>query len=66
METSGQWEPIPQSLTTTQVHHCDVCGKMLVRRMWRVEYQDRKLGFCDEPCERMWFEYWLPRYGDAD
>ena len=59
----GHWEPIEDKLYTTQIHRCDVCGKMLIRRLWRVEYQSRNLSFCDEQCERMWFDYWLPRYG---
>lgn len=61
----AQWEPISDALYATQIHHCDLCGKMLVRRLWRVEYERKSLKFCDERCEQTWLDYWLPRYGKA-
>lgn len=61
----GQWESISESLYATEIHQCDFCGKMLVKRLWRVAYGGKSLQFCDERCERTWFDYWLPRYGKA-
>lgn len=59
----GEWEPISDALYATEIHHCDFCGRMMVKQLWRVEYGGKKLQFCDERCEHTWFDYWLPRYG---
>ena len=37
----------------------------MVKRLWRVEYGGKSLKFCDDRCEQIWFDYWLPRYGKA-
>ena len=59
----GKWEPISDALYATQIHHCDLCGKMMVKRFWQVEYSDKSLSFCAPRCETTFFNYWLPRYG---
>ena len=59
----GRWEPISDALYATQIHHCDLCGKMMVKRFWQVEYSGKSLSFCDQHCEATWIDYWLPRYG---
>ncbi len=60
----GQWEPISEALYATQIHRCDLCGKMMVKQFWRVEYGGQSLSFCNPRCEAIWFDYWLPRYGE--
>ena len=59
----GQWVRLSEALYETRVQHCDFCGKMLVKRLWSVDYRDRSLSFCNERCEATFFDYWLPRYG---
>jgi ribosomal protein L24E len=61
----GQWKQISDALYATHIHHCDFCGKMMVKRLWCVEYEGKPLRFCDERCEYTWFDYWLPRYGKS-
>ena len=60
----ARWEPISDALYATQIHHCDLCG-----RCWSGAYAGgirREIpSFCDERCEQIWFDYWLPRYGKA-
>ena len=62
----GHWEPIPDALYATTTARCDLCGKMIVGRLWRARHGHRSLGFCDRRCQRTWLEYWLPRYGGAE
>ena len=59
----SRWEPISDALYATENQRCDLCGKMMVKRLWRVEHEGRAYKFCDGECERFWHEYWLPRYG---
>ena len=61
----GRWEPISDALYATEIHRCELCGQMLVRRRWRVEYGGRILHICGDRCERTWLDYWLPRYGKS-
>jgi len=59
----GHWEPVPDALYATTTARCDLCGKMIVGRLWRAAHGGRRLSFCDRRCQRTWLEYWLPRYG---
>ena len=61
----GHWEPVPDALYATTTARCDLCGKMIVARLWRARHGERRLSFCDRRCQRTWLEYWLPRYGDV-
>ena len=63
---AGRWEPVPDALYATTTARCDLCGKMIVGRLWRARHGERRLSFCDRRCQRTWLEYWLPRYGGAD
>ena len=62
----GHWEPVSDALYATTTARCDLCGKMIVGRLWRTRHQERRLSFCDRRCQRTWLEYWLPRYGGAE
>jgi N-methylhydantoinase B/oxoprolinase/acetone carboxylase alpha subunit/endogenous inhibitor of DNA gyrase (YacG/DUF329 family) len=44
------------------VTNCTVCGKMIPCDVWEVEVDGKLLPFCDETCERLYMEYWLPKY----
>ena len=65
-DADGHWEPISDALYATRTERCDLCGKMIVGRLWRVSHAGRSLRFCDQRCERTWLEYWLPRYGGGE
>lgn len=43
--------------------NCKVCGKTIPTRAWVVRIDDHELIFCDPDCERLYHDYWLPRYG---
>jgi hypothetical protein len=43
--------------------HCETCGKMIPRRAWVVVEAEGELLFCGPNCDRLYREYWLPRYG---
>ena len=45
--------------------HCHLCGKNLPLRAWVVDEEGHELVFCDPDCERLYREYWLPRYRTA-
>jgi ribosomal protein L24E len=42
---------------------CRFCGKSIPRRAWVAVQDGRESIFCDPECERLYREYWLPRYG---
>lgn len=42
---------------------CRFCGKSIPRRAWVAVQDGRESIFCDPECQRLYREYWLPRYG---
>ena len=62
----GHWEIVPQALYSTANPRCDLCGKMIVGRLWRVQRKKLLLCFCDRRCQFTWLDYWLPRYGSTE
>lgn len=42
---------------------CSFCGKSIPRRAWVAIHDGRESIFCDSECERLYREYWCPRYG---
>jgi len=42
---------------------CVFCGKLIPRRAWVSTREGHELIFCDPECERLYQDYWLPRYG---
>ena len=45
---------------------CRLCGRPLFGRVWTADANGAPADFCDPDCERLFHEYWLPRYGEAD
>lgn len=45
---------------------CTLCGKSIPRKAWVVERGAQELLFCAPDCERLYDDYWLPRYGGSD
>ena len=63
--TSGEWRKRSSALYQTEIITCTLCGKMIPARYWSVTEDDGKeYIFCDQACERLYREYWLPRYGN--
>lgn len=56
----GHWERREIPWWETKVIHCDFCGQMIPRDVWR---SDEHLAFCDAECEGLYRRYWVPRYG---
>ncbi len=46
--------------------HCCLCGKTIARMAWVVSRGDTELTFCEPDCERLYKDYWLPRYGQQN
>ena len=44
---------------------CRLCGRPLFGRVWSAEADGEPADFCDPDCERLFVEYWLPRYGGS-
>lgn len=59
----GRWQENNLPWYETTIINCQLCGKMIPRKMWLVTYKDEELKFCDEACEQLYFDYWLPKYG---
>ena len=41
---------------------CRLCGKSIARKAWVAEREDRELLFCAPDCERLYDDYFVPRY----
>lgn len=66
-QKSGQWEDRgqAQSYFETRAVHCSLCGKAIPRRTWVVAMAGEELLFCEPDCERVYRDYWLPKYGTS-
>lgn len=58
------WVEIARRWHDTGVTNCNLCGKLIPRRVWTVEIAAKQLGFCSQDCERLYRTYWLPKYGN--
>jgi hypothetical protein len=62
-DRAGRWEDRGHAsdyLVKTSVH-CNCCGRMIIRRAW---VRDGRV-FCEPGCERLYVDYWQPRYRGA-
>lgn len=63
--TRGEWRERSSVLYETEIITCSLCGKMIPTRYWAVTQADgTERIFCDKACERLYHEYWLPKYGN--
>lgn len=63
MSAAGAWEEVvPDALRPAQAH-CELCGRLLVRRRWVVSGPEGERRFCEPDCADLHEHYWLPRYG---
>ena len=56
----GNWEKRTIPWWETNVIHCDFCGQMIPRDVWKSSDQ---LTFCNAECEEFYRRYWVPKYG---
>lgn len=47
----------------TMMLHCALCGKIIPGDIWVAEIEGQPQFFCTPDCERLYIEYWLPKYG---
>jgi endogenous inhibitor of DNA gyrase (YacG/DUF329 family) len=59
----GRWVEMQRSWHDTAVTNCALCGRLVPRHIWMVEFNGRELPFCNEECEGIYRDYWLPKYG---
>ena len=62
---AGSWQTIAVPWYETRIIHCQLCGRMIARRMWVPEggADGQRPVFCKPACASLYREYWLPRYG---
>lgn len=39
--------------------HCDLCGRMIAKRLFRAEIEGESRTFCGEGCAQLYQDYWL-------
>jgi hypothetical protein len=55
----GEWQETNKTWYQLQLVYCDLCGKVIPRRLWVVEIDGEQKRFCDERCEQLYRDYWL-------
>ena len=60
---TGHWIEITRQWHDNRLTHCDLCGRLVPRKAWRIETNEGYRTFCDEACESLYWSYWYPRYG---
>lgn len=55
----GTWQETNRVWHQLESTYCDLCGKLIPRRLWIVEVNGARKTFCDEGCERLYRDYWL-------
>ena len=56
----GEWVTRTVPWWETNVVHCALCGQMIPKAVW---VSEEGLEFCGAACERLYHDYWIPRYG---
>ena len=59
----GEWKPAEISYLKANRAACDLCGHPIAIRYWGAEVDGVELTFCSPEHERLYHDYWLPRYG---
>lgn len=59
----GEWRETEISYLKANRSACAACGHPIARRYWGVEIGGAEKMFCSSDHERLYHEYWLPRYG---
>ncbi|MFN8224828.1 MAG: hypothetical protein U0R50_16460 [Gaiellales bacterium] len=59
----GGWKPNEISYLRANRECCDLCGHPIAARYWGAEVNGHDRMFCSPDHERLYLDYWLPRYG---
>jgi hypothetical protein len=61
----SRWEDrgLANAYMETGAIRCDLCGKSIARKAWVVARDEGEKLFCEPDCERLYDDYWLPKYG---
>lgn len=59
------WSQLDTPWYATEMLHCVLCGQMIAGRVWVVQERDRVRRFCGPKCERIYTNYWVPRYAQS-
>lgn len=61
-ELNGYGEELPVVWHDVGVAHCQVCGRLLLRQVWRFSDPVRgDIVACGSDCEKLWIDYLGPR-----
>jgi hypothetical protein len=55
----GRWDEINVAWYRLHLVYCDLCGRVIPRRLWVAEVGGEDKRFCDERCEELYRGYWL-------
>jgi hypothetical protein len=55
----GRWVEDDARWFELRMRYCDVCGRVIPKRLWQVEIADATHSFCDAGCEVLYREYVL-------
>ena len=58
----GKWLKRKISWYDTNVISCQLCGQVLAQDIWVSEIDEVEKWFCSPSCERLYIEYWPPKY----
>lgn len=59
----GEWRDGEISYLQANRAACELCGQPIARRRWTAVVEGRERIFCSPAHERLYHDYWLPRYG---
>jgi hypothetical protein len=62
----GEWQINEISYLKANREACDLCGRPIATRYWGAEANGEAKMFCSPDHERLYHEYWLPRYGTKE
>jgi len=58
----SKWKKRKINWYETNVISCELCGQVLTQDIWVSEIDGVEKWFCSPSCERLYLEYWLPKY----
>jgi hypothetical protein len=61
----GEWRTLRLDWARPVPVVCRLCGRPLFGRVWSGDAGGEPADFCDDDCEALFHEYWLPRYGHS-
>jgi hypothetical protein len=60
----GTWLEPKRTWHDTTVTNCPVCGRLIPRRCWSFGTGSGTLEVCSPDCERLYWDYYVPTYGE--